>query len=94
MNYCERCEDLGITQRATDEIWCEDHYHLWLLTGDNPAAPDDPDDLDEWIRLHERILNRIGLCSDLDRCGSLVNATCLRYWREWIMPLLPEFRQS
>jgi len=90
MDYCYRCEDLGITRLATDEIWCKAHYELWLLCGDNhnPFAPDNPDDLDEWIRLHELIAGRIALCSDLDRDGRDVTATYLKYRREYITPLL------
>jgi len=89
MDYCERCEDLGITRRVTDEIWCKAHYELWLLSSpDNPLAPADADDLDEWIRLHELIANRIAGCSDLDRDGRDVTATYLKYRREWILPLL------
>jgi len=95
MDYCERCDDLGITRRVTDEIWCKAHYELWLLSSpDNPFAPADVDDLDEWIRLHELIAGRIALCSDLDRWECLekrasdITATYLKYRREYITPLL------
>lgn len=57
-DYCERCDDLGITRRVTDEIWCNVHYQIWLMESTDGDRAENPADQPEYERLLQKIERR------------------------------------